>query len=65
MRHLSIFTRNIVVVLQISSCLDCTSSITYYTLDPQPTRETGPIQYSTQANSEANSHVIHMHRKTP
>ena len=62
MRHLFMFTRNMLVVLLISSFLSCGASITHHTLDTQPIRESGPFQYPTLVNSEANSPVVHKHQ---
>ena len=61
MRYILMFTRNMLVVLLISSFLSCGASKTHHTLDTQPIRESGPFQYQTPVKSEINSHVVHKH----
>ena len=61
MRYLFIITRNMMAILLISSLLSCGVSITHPTLDSHPDRESGPLQYPTQLNSEINSDVDHKH----
>ncbi len=61
MRYIFIYTRNMLVILLISSLLSCGASITHHTLDSQPIRESGPFQSPTQLNSEINSDVVHKH----